>query len=773
MRELARQRAQQRQKEEEERARDQRAKALAKLEELNRRSQVAEEGSVKNLEPASNASIPDMPEDPGSLSPALMPSNSDDVHVHSSLEMKTTVAAATSEEPTGEPGRTSMQDAMTSIEHANNVGPTQQDNLPRDPDGAASKQKRLGYKQKQNIVSDKKMEGNSFPVATTEVFDVVPRLEVVNEGILSHNSDMPATSSVSTESTFMKRKNNRNGKKKHKVEETTTMNATRVAFGKETKSGDEPIETGWARAAEIELGPVSVPSLDIKVSGNSSEQISSLTNEESQSRAKNNWKSQHLRKTQRNSLVNKPAEKFPGSNAVIWAPIHPQQKADISRGVGSQNTVPEFGTSSKSLHQGQISSKSKRVELERYVAKPIVKEMTEQIISKNLITAPELSENVLQKENRGGEGTATFQPSGSTTGKSGSPSKSKHGNGRQGKYGREHGSWHQRGSAACTKALVDGQFVTSNQPIRETLNYHSSNQTEQIDGGFAKDGWNDGWSMTPETHYSAAEEMEASAPQTVAVGKNQGMTIHGKQHASISNKDGGTNYGDPKKANKKDSNRAHMQHSGHGFRQPDLPVPSKESCGPGDRVSHTDVAPNISRTGKYGGHENTRDKAYGLQKKDVAGYQHQGFTTKLKMTSADTPAESQNRSTSKEVQVERNPNSMFQKNTGQSRRFGREHESQGGWGISVQENIHHHHQRPPSNRDRQKQNLHYEYKPVGSHTYDGEHNREQLKDSYQTEGPRYREKGQGHQRHGGQKLYQQQRGTVGRNTGHGLTGERN
>ncbi|CAD5328950.1 unnamed protein product [Arabidopsis thaliana] len=738
MRELARQRAQQRQKEEEERARDQRAKALAKLEELNRRSQVYEEGSVKNMEAASNASPADMPTDPGS---------------HSSN-------ATNSVEPTGGSGKNTTQNTRTSTEYANNVGPSQQDNLPRD--GGASKQKRLGYKQKQNIIFEKKPTGSS--VATAEVFDVVPSPEVVNEGVSSNNSDMPATSTVSAESTFPKRKNNRNGKKKHKAEETATMNTTRVAVGKETKSGDESIETATARAAEIELGSVSVPSLDIKVSGDSSEQISSFTNEESQNRAKNNWKSQHVRRTQRNSLVNKPAEKFSGNNAVIWAPVHPQQKADVSTGGGSQTTVPEFGTSSKSQHQGQTSSKSKRVEIERYVPKPIVKEMAEQIVSKNLVTsAPDMSENVNQKENRGGEGTGILQPSGSTAGKSGSPSKSRHGNGRQGKHGREHGSWHQRGSGAPTKALEDGQFVTSNQPIRGTVNYHSSKQTEQIAAKDQttcnKDGWNDGWYMTPETHYSAAEEMESSA-----VGKDQGMSMHGRQHASRSNKDGGSNYGDPKKGNKRDFNKAHTQHSGHGFSQPDLPAASKEGRVPGDHVWHT-----ANRTGKYGGRESTRDKPYGSQEKNVVGYEHQGFTTEQKTTSADTQAQLQNRSTNKEVQVEQNPNSMFQKNTGQGRRFGRGQESQGGWGLPAQENMHHHHQRPPSNRDRQKQNLHYEYKPVGSHTYDGER-REQSKESSQTEGPRYREKGQGQQRQGG---YQQQRGTSGRNGGHGFAGDRN
>uniref|UniRef100_A0A1J3GVV1 Protein MODIFIER OF SNC1 1 n=1 Tax=Noccaea caerulescens TaxID=107243 RepID=A0A1J3GVV1_NOCCA len=780
MRELARQRAQQRQKEEEERAREQRAKALAKLEELNRRSQVAEKGSVKNLEAASNASIPDMPEDSRSPSPALMASKSDDLHDRSSLEKKTTVAAAKSVEPTRESGKISMQDAITSTEYANNVDPSQQDNLPRDRDGAASKQ-RLGYKQKQNV--EKKMAGNSFSVASTEVLDVVPSSGLVNEGVLSHNSDMPVTSSVSTESTFAKRKNNRNGKKKHKVEETTTMNTTRVPVGKETRSVDESIETGKATASEIKLGPVSVPSLDIKVSGNSSEQISSFTNEESQSREKNNWKPQHLRRTQRNSLVNKPAEKFPGSNAVVWAPVHPQHKGDISTGVGSENTIPEFGTSSKSPHQGQTSSKSKRVEIERYVAKPIVKEMAEQIVSKNLITAaPGKTDNILQKENCGGEGAGILQPFGSTAGKSGSPSKSRHGNGRQGKHGREHVTWHPRGSASSTKPLEDGQFVTSNQPIRGgTMNYHTSNQTEQIDVGSAKnqttckdDGWKDGWYMTPEPHYSAVEEMKASAPQAVAAGKDQGMSIQGKQHASRNNKDGGSNYGDPKKANKKDFSKAHMQHPGHGLGQPDLPVASKESRGPGDHVSHTADAPNINRTDKYGGREYTRNKNYGSQKRDVAGYEHQGFTSEQKST-ADAPAQSQNRSTSKEVQVEQNPNSMFQKNSGQGRRFGRGQESQGGWGgSSMQENMHHHHQRAPSNRDRQKPNLHYEYKPVGSHAHDGEENREQVKDSSsQTDGPRYREKGQGQQRHGGQKVYQQQRGSVGRNSGQGLTGERN
>ncbi|KAL0727097.1 hypothetical protein Bca4012_023190 [Brassica carinata] len=697
MKELARQRAQQRQKEEEERARDQRAKALAKLEELNRRSQAAEEGSAKNLEAASDASIPNIPEVPRSLSPARM--------------------AAKSAESTEESGKTSMQNAMTSTEDADYVDPNQQDNLPRHRDGAGSKQKRLGYKQKQHIVFEKKMAGNTLSEATTEVFDVVPSTEMSNQGvishnsdmpatsIISHNSDMPATSSVSTEQAFTKRKNNRNGKKKHKVEEAKLVNTTRAAVGKEPKSGDESIEIGRVRAAEIEFGSLSFSSLDIKVSGNSSDQISSSTNEESQSRAKTNSKSQHLRKTPRNSLANKPADKFPGNSTVIWAPVHPQQKPDISTGVGSQSTVPEFSTSSKSLHQGQTSSRSKRVELERYVAKPIVKEIAGQTVSKNPITAtPEIPENVLQKENCGGEGTGILQPPGSAAGKSGSPLKSRHGNGRQGKHGR--------GSTASTKAVEDGQHGTSNQPIRGTVNHHTSNQTGQIALDSAR-----------------------------------------------------SNYGDSNKANKRDS--THVQQSGHGLVRPDVHVDSKEFRGPGDHVSHTAVALNVNRAGHSGGHEDSRDKTYASQKRDVAEYKHQGFTPEQKMTSADTSSQSQNRPASKEVQGEHNTTNMFQKNTGQNRRFGRGQEPHGGWGPSMQENMHHHHQRPVSNRERQKPNMHYEYKPVGSHAYDGE----QWKES--SEGPRYREKGQGNQRHGGQKSYQQQRGSAGRNTGHGLSDERN
>ncbi|CAH8392690.1 unnamed protein product [Eruca vesicaria subsp. sativa] len=744
MRELARERAQQRQKEEEERARDQRAKALAKLEELNRRSQLAEEGSVKNLEAAHSASTP------------------------TSREKKTTLTAADSIEATEDPGKTLLQDAMPSTDYANNEGPTQHDNLQRHRDGAASKQKRLGYKQKQNIVFEKKLTESSFSEATTEVVDVVPPPEVSNEGVLGLNSDMPAASSVSTELTYTKSKNNRNGKKKHRVEETTAMNPTSAAVGKVSKFGDESIETGRERAAEIEFGSFSVPSLDVKVSGNSSDQISSFTNEESQSRVKNNWKSQQLRRNPRNSVVNKPAEKFPGSSTVIWAPVHPQQKADISTGVGSQNTVPEFSTSSKSLHQGQTSSKSKRVEMERYVAKPIVKEMAEQTVSKNPITAA--SE---MKENCGGEGTGILQHSGSTAGKSGSPSKSRHGNGRQGKHGRDHGPWNQRGSVASTKGLEDGQF-------RGTVNNHRSNQTDQVAVGSSKDhttgnadGWNDGWYMPSETHYSAAKEVEANGPGTVAVGKDQGMSIHGKQHASRSNKDGGSNYNDPKKANKRDSSKAHVHQSGHGIGQQDLPVASKESRGPEDHVSHRAATPNVGRGGNHGGREYTRDKTYASQKRDVAGYGHQRFASEQKMASADTPAQSQNRSTSTEVQGEHNPNSMFRKNTNHhSQRFGRgHHDTQGGWGSSPQENMHHHNQRPHSNRDRQRQNLHYEYKPVGSHAHDGE---QQFKDGSQTEGPpRYREKGQGQQRHGGQKMYQQERGSAGRNSFHGLTDESN
>ncbi|XP_010533460.1 PREDICTED: protein MODIFIER OF SNC1 1 [Tarenaya hassleriana] len=751
MRELAKQRALQRQKEEEERARDQRAKALAKLEELNRRTQVIEEDSAKSVEAASGT-----PEAPRSLSNELLPSSSNFEMDHVGQpprESNTTVRAEIYEEAPGQTRKSVVQEVMTSTEFVINADTTQQDNLPRVHDGGASKQKRMGYRQKQNVVFEKKIAGNLHGAGTQEAVDGFPSHEVVNEGILSHNTDMPATSSMTTELTYTKRKNNRNGKKKHKVVETTADD-TSGHVGKETKSGGDPIETGNEKAAEMELGSDSVPcQMDLKKSDDSAEQITSVANEEVQGRAKNQWKSQHSRRPQRNSQGNKPAERFHGTDAVVWAPVRAQLKAD-TQDEASQKAAAESVASAKSGQQVQNNSKSKRVEMERYVPKPIAKEMAEQSVSKKEVAAPHALENA-QKEYSGSEGTEMLHHySDSTTEKSGTVSQSKHGNGRQNKYGRGHGSWRQHGPVESTKALEDVQFVTSDQNVQRTVNHHQLLQTEKSDIGFVReqtashdDEWSDGWTMIPE-----AQDSTATVPQAVAVGKVQGMTARSKQQTFRGNKGGGSNYGEHKNVNNRDFRRGYVQHSGSSVSQSDLPGALKENRGPGDRSSshwqpkmHTSISSD-QRAAKFAGSDSTGAETDGANKKDMHNDGRQGFTREQRTTPPpDRHAQSQVQApTNKDARLEQNSNLGFHKSTGQGRRYG----SRGHDDSSVLDDSHH--QRRPPSRDRPRHNSHYEYQPVGT------------KESSQTSGPRYREKGHAHQRNDGERFYQQQRGSVRR-----------
>ncbi|XP_010534158.1 PREDICTED: protein MODIFIER OF SNC1 1-like [Tarenaya hassleriana] len=754
MRELAMQRALQRQKEEEERARDQRAKAHSKLEELNRRTQV-EEDSAKSVEAASCAT-----EDPESLSTALLPSSFNLVAGHAVqpfLEAKTTFGDEIYEEPTGEIRKSDVQEVTTLTEDVINADPIQMDNFSRVHDGGALKQNRVGYKQKQNVVFKKKVAGNSHATDTREAVVGVPSPDVVNEGVLSCNTDTLARSSMTTESTYPKRKNNRNGKKKLRVEETTTDGSTSGHVGEETKSKDESIETGKEKVAEMQLGSDSVPcQMDSKESGDPAECITSLANEGAGGRAKNLWKSQHSGRPQRNSQGNKLAEKFHGTDAVVWAPVRAQQKADTPV-EANQKCVAESVSSAKSGQQVQNNSKSKRVEMERYVPKPIAKEMAEQSVSEKEVAAPETPENA-QNENSGSEGTETLHHSDSAMEKSGSVSESRHGNGRQNKHGRVRGSWRPRGPVGSTKALEDGQIVNSDQNVQRTVNYH---QPTKKDIGFVReqttshdDEWGDGWNMIPENLNSTA-----TAPQAVAIGKDQ-MTIHNMQQTFRGNKGGGSNYGDNKKANRRVSNRGYVQHLGSGASQPDSPGASKENHGTGGDQSSSQWQPkkqtpisSDQKADKFGGSESTRVEAGRANEKDTPGDGQQGFTREWRTTPPDRHARSQSQApTNKDVHLEQNSNSGFPKNTNQFRHYGRGHDSRGDWGSAAQDDLHR--QKPFSSRDRPRQNSHYKYQPVG--------NAGQAKESSQTSGPRYKEKVHGYQRHGGERLYEQHRGNVRR-----------
>lgn len=244
MREIAKQRARQLQKEEEERTREQKAKALAKLEELNRRTQSID-GPTQKFEkapptcpiqleqkecqiPADQVMVVSKSE---TLSAALVSIPNDQIRASSTIESAV-------------PTKSTSLETSNSVQHEPFVPhgqslPLQQDahpasaakskDAPLDNEDSVSRHKRVGHKQKQNSSSlGMNLTQRSVPISPTEapkghsdvVASDVASTEVAGEVGWSSESSLPMSSNVMAESSaHQKRKNNRSSKNKHKLDD--------------------------------------------------------------------------------------------------------------------------------------------------------------------------------------------------------------------------------------------------------------------------------------------------------------------------------------------------------------------------------------------------------------------------------------------------------------------------------------------------------------------------------------------------------------------------
>ncbi|KAJ0643727.1 putative protein modifier of SNC1 1 [Helianthus annuus] len=327
MRELAKQRAIERQKEEEERIREQKAKALAKLEELNRRTLAAADGTAHTAE--KNATrVPEQVDVDGSQKPTGLTIDDgikepvDQISVNSqqepadqSLLVKQGVANAT--------------DAESKAASLGN-------------DGGVHRQKRAIHKQKPSVQTVEALVDKSTLSGTA---DTVIKNPVLGEAVSSQESTLPNNSNIVSESTQPKKRTNKSSKNKHKVDDASA--SREVNLSKPESQTD------------LNQHPSAVSMTDSKDTKQSNlEQVSSLPS--------NQYKPQHPRRMPRNPQANR----FHVGDVAVWAPVRAQNKEE-----SVQDDVP---LPDKSVTHGQTNLKSKRAEMERYVPKPVAKELDQQ-----------------------------------------------------------------------------------------------------------------------------------------------------------------------------------------------------------------------------------------------------------------------------------------------------------------------------------------------------------------------------------------------------------
>ncbi|KAL9275558.1 MODIFIER OF SNC1 1-like protein [Drosera capensis] len=792
MKEIAKQRAIQLQKEEEERVREQKAKALAKLEELNRRSayQVKEDSNQKvELPGCAKGEVPE--EQPtASLNSRLsapassLSSNavaaSDDI---SNRTFKSPVPSLSF----GTVSSELLGQDFVSVLAPNQPLPAAQDAL-NDGNGItpqpskSSLQKWPSYKQKQNATLEKNsaeklmaetsvdLEKKSTAATAVTITTLAASQQVVvNDTGSASESSMPIESQFPGDSSTSNRKrNNRNAKNKHKHGES---------FFVVSPSGQKEshLEKDVPTDAKLDTSENKLDHSDVT---SSIEKTSSVSQEDGQGIVNQSGK-QHPRVTHRHAQASR-TEKSHSNDSIVWAPIRAQGKIGPIDNNSSQRDSEAAISSTKPDQIVQSSSKSKRAEMERYVPKQVAKEMAQQG-STQLSTSPSTDQVNADGMNRK---TSAGLPSVENSARSGIAADSRNVNGNKSRQTKV--SWRQRGNAESSTVQVpqdDSSSSTTNVNKKAVMSFEPeetlkpppskyedpavTEQTSIPDEGNGVDGW--------VIYEEPINNSQAKAPAL----KDHGAVGRGKRNSNRGGYKGGQSNYKPGSRNTDGADDSH--HPIADTVQTDRPVSSKENRAAGDR-----------------GMPNWQPKSQPYATKNFRGNRSSGgesFDMDARLTSkretfyqrdVDPPQQQDPNDEVPAVQNERREDARGQRKFGPVRsrshypsqgdaeyvepvpaRTMGGHSQQRPTGFRRHGNYNSHFNRAqeshgdrssnmhdpkqqfiPGDRGRLMQDSHYEYQPVGPYTnnrssfYEG-----QMKDEHA--GPRFREKGQGQPRRGG------------------------
>ncbi|CAM0949603.1 unnamed protein product [Alopecurus aequalis] len=444
MKELAVQRAKQLQAEEEERTKRQKAKALAKLEELNKRSSVHQKNS-SDPQPE-NADVQNSQKAglDGTAEPAASTAESHDVTAIDSVSIL--------QPPNGPKDTAVPAQPMSTIPHAagtgkdlaghntsssgrntqsNMVEHVAQKSVSQSHDVGVPKSKQ-GYRRRHAVPEDKiPGEKSSLVVSTENVKKAAEASLDSSTAVVRSNDDPPAHN----------KKSARNSRNKKKVDDApaTSKNLPVVpnqqsimSFSSEPKtktagviisSSILPTENTVLTVGSITVGGISFGSFN-------QERLKSP--ELVQNTANNRPKPQQAKGSRKTNHAVRPVEKPHGNESVVWAPVKPSGWNELSEeaDVALAARPKPIG---KGANDGENGTKTKRAEMERYVPKPLSKEHQQQNSEQNLPS---------EKENKGNdsEKLTAAKSDAATEPKKWEDKKTSRGHGN----GKSHPSWRKR-----------------------------------------------------------------------------------------------------------------------------------------------------------------------------------------------------------------------------------------------------------------------------------------------------------------------------------------
>ncbi|KAL3512794.1 hypothetical protein ACH5RR_025511 [Cinchona calisaya] len=813
MRELAKQRATQLQKEEEERTREQKAKALAKLEELNRRTQGGnglktekalldvtqhEQNEQQTCTESSMDGAKSQDLKPASASISDVVSQVSVGNVHCADESVNLATILSSDRPKVLPLEPVILDAQPLKEEANDGDTTDCKVSSLINEGGASRHKWNSFKPKQNAPQQKTISEQSEAVtftkapkdeseASNEVYLVTP-----GEILSSSESHLLRNSNFVVEPSAQQRRKANRGGKKHKLDDAPLSSASSSTAPNESNPVEPCIQNENSKA-DFDTG--AVEAVNTTVDGTeSSKQHSSFHGEEARGRVSNNRKPQQSRRFPRNQQSNKFLEKFHGNDNVMWAPVRPQNKAEAATEM-SQQTV-QAATSAKNDNQIQSSSKNKRAEMERYVPKPVAKELAQLVNTQQPVSSSielSTSDEFAQREESGLGSSGSLQPGSSTTCNVASTAESREVDSRLNKHVKAHGAWRQRGPAQALQNLSSSISNSSKN------NWASVGQNQCVMPEFssAKAEGKVSRHSNVSGDQNVSNDSDSTAPGISPVVRDQGLTGKGKRQTSKTEKSMGFNHDYDKNLISGEADRSRIQFSDSDIKHAEVTL-SKESRGFEERsLSHwqpkSQPSSNNNQRGSRStiGHGVTGEMGVVVKKdypsqpradiqphvkegsekdcsqvdqsvfqnkslSEVANVGHQRHRKERKMPTSKGRPYSPNEASSgadessfvsADTHNKQHVSSDIKRSRNQNNHPGASRESRGDW-----------------NQERPRHNIHYEYHPVGSHNNSQS---EKLEDRSHNAGTRYKDRAQSQSKRGSGNFHGRQSGSVRVDTGSG------
>ncbi|CAI9754639.1 unnamed protein product [Fraxinus pennsylvanica] len=347
-----------------------------------------------------------------------------------------------------------------------------------------SRHKQTLYIQKHNDPSQKNLNEKSALIVTGEapkdLTDVsvnnVTLMEVASSIRESGETIALKTPNIMAEpSTHQRRKSHRISKNKQRLDEAAVISPIPSVTREETNPAKEYIENGKSKASLSDLD--SSVSAKIELDGGvQASEVQASHEEEAHSRVSKQWKPQS-RGMPRSLQANRMVDKFHSNDTLMWAPVRSQSKVEGAV-EACQKSTPESATPVKIDNLVQNNSEGKMAEMERYVPKPVAKELAQQgSIQPVPFSASPAPEEAAGKALSDSARSANPPPTISATGIVGSGVDVEEGDGTHNKQGKAHGTWRQRNftEPSNKKSVHHGPSATSD-PSKDIQRSTDQNQ---------------------------------------------------------------------------------------------------------------------------------------------------------------------------------------------------------------------------------------------------------------------------------------------------------